>query len=286
MGRQYRKDTLILETRFATDGGEATLIDFMPMRGQASDVVRIVVGRSGETRLRGELALRFDYGRVRPLCRQERPGLLTGTAGPHRVRLDCGACWSVDRDAKWTTEFSVRAGERICFALTHSCSFEPEPAPVNPLAALAETERYWLQWASRCSYRGKWRDDVVRSLITVKALICRPSGAVVAAPTSSLSETRSGKGDWDYRFCWLRDATFALLAFIHTGYREEALAWRDWLLRAVAGEPEQLQPVYDLLGGWRLEEWEASWLAGFHGAKPVDSATRLTRSGSSTCSAR
>jgi len=266
--RRYRGESLILETRIETSEGIATLIDFMPMRGEASDLVRIVTGERGKVRLRSDLRIRFDYGRLKPRWDEEAKGRTVAIAGPHAARLQSDAPLTCS-NGDCASQFSVAAGERVGFVLTYFVSHENRPKPVDMAAALEETERFWAEWVGRCTYQGPWREAVIRSLITMKALIYRPSGAIAAAPTSSLPEAFGGNRNWDYRFCWLRDATFTLLALLGTGYEEEAVAWRDWLLRAVGGEPAQLQPVYGMGGEARLPEWEADWLAGFGGAKPV-----------------
>ncbi|HTT03145.1 MAG TPA: glycoside hydrolase family 15 protein [Steroidobacteraceae bacterium] len=267
--RCYRRDSLILESRVQTADGSAKIIDFMPVRGQASDVVRIVRGERGVVRLCSDLCMRFDYGRRRPHFIGHSAQCVIATAGPHAARLAADVPLNCTADGRCKTEFAVRAGEQRVFVLTYFVSYEREPPAVDAEQALAETERFWSQWVERCSYQGPWRDAVVRSLITMKALTYRPSGGIAAAATSSLPERRGGTRNWDYRFCWLRDATFTLLAFLYSGYREEAIAWRDWLLRAVGGEAARVQPIYGMAGEARLDEWEASWLAGFDGARPV-----------------
>lgn len=267
--RRYRPDTLILETRIETAGGAATLIDFMPIRGEASDVVRIVIGERGTVRLTSELLLRFDYGRLTPRWRQDGPRRRVAMVGPHAAALASDAAMTCGEDGRCHGEFTITAGERVSFVLTYFVAHEKTPDAVDPRIAFDETERFWTKWSGACTYQGPWRDAVVRSLIVMKALIYRPTGGIVAAPTSSLPERPGGTRNWDYRFCWLRDATFTLLALIHAGHDDEALAWRNWLLRAVGGDLSQLQPVYGLRGEARLPEWEAGWLAGFNGARPV-----------------
>jgi GH15 family glucan-1,4-alpha-glucosidase len=269
VSRRYVGDTLILETYIETPTGAARLIDFMPVRGRASHLIRIVVGERGSVALKSELRLRFDYGRLRPLWRRGGDREAVAVAGPHAVRLTSDEAVECPEDGGCHAEFSVQAGERRHFILTYFASCDDAPANVGAEQALAETDAFWREWTGRCCYEGPWRDAVIRSLVTMKALTCWPSGGICAAPTSSLPERFGGIRNWDYRYCWLRDATFTLLAFLHAGYREEALAWRDWLLRAVAGDPAQIQPVYGLGGEARLTEWEADWLSGFAGSRPV-----------------
>ncbi len=267
--RTYRGDTLILETRFETDDGAVRIIDFMPMmRGVQPDVVRIVTGERGEVRMRSDLRLRFDYGRLLPWRLRDGDGRARLIAGPHACRL-CAPVALEGEGEGLSAEFVVREGDRLAFVLTYFPVSGDEPDAVDPEQALRETEDYWTRWSARCTYDGPWRDAVMRSLITMKALVHDPSGGIIAAPTSSLPEVSGGSANWDYRYCWLRDATFTLLAFLRAGYLEEASAWRDWLLRAVAGHPSQIQPAYGVAGDPRLTEWTADWLSGFDGAAPV-----------------
>ena len=269
VSRRYRDDTLILETRYETGEGAATVVDFMPIRRGASHLMRIVIGERGAVTMASAFRVRFDYGRMRPLVRREEGRTIIFQCGRHGARLHADIPLALGEGGACDSEFTIAAGETRALVLTYFPSYEAPPEPIDPRAALAETERFWREWSGRCGYRGPWRDAVMRSLITLKALVYRPSGAIVAAPTSSLPEQATGEGLWDYRFCWLRDATFTLLSFLHAGYVEEAAAWRDWLLRAVAGEPGLLQPVFGLDGEPRLHEWSAPWLSGFNGAKPV-----------------
>jgi len=266
--RAYRDETLVLQTRFETATGAAVLTDFMPLRGKASHLVRIVSGETGKVRFRSDLSLRFDYGRIRPWLRSESQDLLA-VAGPHAVRLHSSAALAPRAGGDACGDFEVEAGAEAAFELAYYESFRAPPAPLDARAALASTTSAWRRWVGRCHYRGPWRKQVVRSLITLKALTYRPSGGVLAAPTSSLPEQPQGARNWDYRFCWLRDATFTLLSMLHAGYTREAGEWRDWLLRAVAGDPEDIQPLYGVMGERRLSEWEAPWLKGFGGARPV-----------------
>jgi GH15 family glucan-1,4-alpha-glucosidase len=267
--RRYWDHTLILETRFETAGGIVALIDFMPPRGNASDVVRLVRGIGGRVRLRMELVIRFGFGSDIPWVRknQDGPGLLA----------ICGQDMTVLRtpvetrgeDLTTVADFEVGEDETLPFVLTYGPSHLPVPEPIDPAQALQDTEAFWTEWCSRCSYEGSHRDLVMRSLITLKALTYAPTGGIVAAPTTSLPEKLGGTRNWDYRFCWLRDATFTLLALMNSGYTEEALAWHNWLLRAVAGSPVLMQIMYGIMGQRRLLEWEAGWLPGYEGARPV-----------------
>jgi GH15 family glucan-1,4-alpha-glucosidase len=264
--RRYREG-MVLETEFETEDGVVALIDFMPPRNQTPDLIRIVEGRSGRVPMRMHLVIRFEYGVVIPwLSRVE--GRLTAIAGPDALAIDSDVDM-VGQDLATVAEFSVGAGERATFALHHGPSHLPLPPPVDAVAELADAEAWWREWSGRCTYRGPWRDAVLRSLITLKGLIYAPTGGVVAAPTTSLPERLGGVRNWDYRFCWLRDATFTLLALLSAGYVDEAAAFRDWLLRAVAGAPSQLQIMYGLAGERRLTELELPWLPGYEGSAPV-----------------
>ncbi|HKW55390.1 MAG TPA: glycoside hydrolase family 15 protein, partial [Stellaceae bacterium] len=266
--RRYRPDTLILETEFETPSGTVTLIDFMPPRGIASDVVRIVRGRRGKVAMRTELVLRFDYGANVPWVTRTEDGALRAIAGPDMAVLRTPVTVHGE-DMKTVGEFTVSAGQSVPFVLTYSPSHEPMPGPVESESALADTEAFWLEWSSICADFGPWTEVVRRSLITLKALTYRPTGGIVAAPTTSLPESIGGSRNWDYRICWLRDATFTLLSLMNGGYYMEAEAWRDWLLRTIAGSPSQLQPLYGLAGERRLTEWEVPWLPGYEGSRPV-----------------
>jgi GH15 family glucan-1,4-alpha-glucosidase len=267
--RRYWDNTLILETRFETANGVVALIDFMPPRGNASDVVRLVRGVRGRVKLRMELVIRFGFGADIPWVRKS-PG------GPGLLAI-CGQDMTVLRtpvesrgeDLTTVADFEVGEGETVPFVLTYGPSHLPVPEPIDPPQALQDTEDFWTEWCSRCSYEGVSRDLVLRSLITLKALTYGPTGGIVAAPTTSLPEKLGGARNWDYRFCWLRDATFTLLALMNSGYTEEAAAWHNWLLRAVAGAPANMQIMYGIMGQRRLLEWEAGWLPGYEGAQPV-----------------
>ncbi|WP_435019171.1 glycoside hydrolase family 15 protein [Tundrisphaera sp. TA3] len=265
--RRYRDGSIVLETEFETADGVVRLIDFMPSRGQAPDLIRIVEGVRGRVPMNLELILRFDYGSIVPwvvAC----PGGLTATAGPDHIRLMADIPL---RGENLTTvaEFVVGEGDRVSFVMTWHPSFRPEPREVDAEESLVETEAWWNEWSSRCNYDGPWRDAVLRSLITLKALTYEPTGGIVAAPTTSLPEQLGGVRNWDYRFCWVRDATFTLYALANAGYLDEARAWRAWLHRAVAGTPETLQIMYGLDGRRRLPEQILPWLAGYEGAGPV-----------------
>jgi GH15 family glucan-1,4-alpha-glucosidase len=266
-GRRYRGDTLVLETDLETSAGCVRLVDFMPPRGEAPDVVRIVEGVRGTVDVRMELVLRFDYGSIVPWVRN-LDGALVAIAGPDAacVRTPIEL---VGRDLRTFAEFQVREGDRVPFVLTWFPSHLDLPEPVDAEEALADTLDYWNDWARNCTMEGRWRDAVVRSLLTLKALTYAPTGGIVAAPTTSLPEKLGGVRNWDYRYCWLRDATLTLLAFLRAGYLDEAQQWRDWLLRAIAGSPEDLQVVYGVAGERRLTEIELPWLSGYEGSRPV-----------------
>ncbi|MEO9189394.1 MAG: glycoside hydrolase family 15 protein, partial [Acetobacteraceae bacterium] len=267
--RRYRPGTMILETDFETDGGAVRLIDFMPMGDANSSIVRIVRGLRGSVAMCFELALRFEYGEVIPWVTRLRTAFgIRAIAGPSLVVLQSTVPLE-GRDFTTAAEFTVGAGAEEVFILTHGASHLPTPAVPDPEVALNATQAFWDNWCRRGTYRGPWRDQVQRSLLTLKALTFAPTGGIVAAPTTSLPEQLGGARNWDYRYCWLRDATFVLLALMQAGYREEARAWSEWLRRSVAGSPGQIQTIYGLAGERRLTEWEADWLAGYQGAKPV-----------------
>lgn len=268
--RHYRGDTLILQTEFKTAEGAVSLIDFMPVRTErsSSDVIRIVAGRHGRVAMRMDLALRFDYGRIIPWVSRHENGSLRAVAGPHAVLLTTPV--PTHGEALTTvSRFVVEAGELIPFSLTYEASHLPLPDVCDSEEALRETEAFWTDWSARSVYAGPWKEAVKRSLITVKALTYRPTGGIVAAPTTSLPEYPGGERNWDYRLCWLRDASFTLLSLINAGHREEAEAWCDWLLRAVAGAASQVQPVYGVGGEHRNDEVELGWLPGHDGSRPV-----------------
>jgi len=266
--RRYWDNTLILETRFETESGAVALIDFMPPRGNASDVVRLVRGVRGRVKLRMELVIRFGFGVDIPWVKRTEDGALLAICGPDMTVLRTPV-ETRGEDLTTVADFEVGEDETIPFVLTYGPSHLPIPAPINPARALQETGNFWTEWCSRCSYEGGHRDLVMRSLITLKALTYGPTGGIVAAPTTSLPEKLGGVRNWDYRFCWLRDATFTLLALMNSGYTDEASAWHNWLLRAVAGAPANMQIMYGIMGQRRLLEWEAGWLPGYEGAQPV-----------------
>jgi GH15 family glucan-1,4-alpha-glucosidase len=265
--RRYRGETLILETEWDTPTGTVRLTDFMPHRGEAPDIVRIVECVRGEVPMRFELRLRFDYGHIAPWMYQ-LDGEVAGIAGPDSIWLR-GPVTVRGEDFAHVAEFTVRAGDHVPFVLTWHPSHLPAPEPVDAQAALKETEQLWLDWVRTCTYDGEYREAVIRSLITLKALTYAPTGGIVAAPTTSLPEALGGSRNWDYRYCWLRDATMTLEALIRSGYTDEAESWRQWLVRAVAGSPEDIQIMYGVAGERRLPEWEIDWLPGYEGASPV-----------------
>jgi GH15 family glucan-1,4-alpha-glucosidase len=266
--RRYRDKTLILETHFETAEGAVTLIDFMPPRGEASDIVRLVHGIRGRVKLRMELIIRFGFGTDIPWVKRTEDGALLAICGQDMTVLRTPV-ETRGEDMTTVADFEVNEGETIPFVLTYGPSHLPLPEPIDPAVALQETEDFWTEWCSHCNYEGVSGDLMMRSLITLKALTYGPTGGIVAAPTTSLPEKLGGARNWDYRFCWLRDATFTLLALMNSGYTEEALAWHNWLLRAVAGSPASMQIMYGIRGQRRLLEWEAGWLAGYEGAQPI-----------------
>ncbi|MDZ4267917.1 MAG: glycoside hydrolase family 15 protein [Mycobacterium sp.] len=265
--RRYRDDTLILETEWDTPEGTIRLIDCMPPRGSQADVVRIVEGVRGRVPMRMTLRLRFDYGHIVPWVRRDG-GDLAAVAGPDAVWLRTPVPVRGENLAT-LAEFEVSAGQRIPFVMTYAPSHRPRPEAVDPERALAGTERFWSDWMARCRYDGRWAADVRRSLVVLKALTYAPTGGIVAAATTSLPEELGGSRNWDYRYCWLRDATFTLQALLGTGYVDEASAWREWLVRAVAGDPAELKIMYGLNGSRRLPEEELPWLSGYEDSRPV-----------------
>jgi len=265
--RRYRGETLVLETEWETDEGSVRVIDFMPPRGEAPDVVRIVEGLSGRVPMQMELVLRFDYGHITPWVRHIK-GELDAVAGPDAVWLR-SPIHVEGKDFTTQARFSVAAGDRVPFVLTHRASHLSEPKRVDAEEALRDTERFWQSWMSRCTYEGEWRDAVRRSLLLLKALTYAPTGGICAAATTSLPEDLGGNRNWDYRFSWLRDATFTLQALMDGGYHAEASAWRDWLLRSVAGDPADMQIMYGIDGQRRLTEYELDWLPGYADSSPV-----------------
>jgi GH15 family glucan-1,4-alpha-glucosidase len=268
VSRRYRPGTLILETTFRTGAGVATVTDFMFLHQGRAGLVRIVAGTEGAVEFDLELIMRFDYGRTVPWVTRLDDGLMTAVSGADLLMLQTPVPLE-NRDMRTTGRFTVEAGERRAFSLLHQESFVALHAPVDPEAELEATAAFWTAFSSRCPVVGPWTEDVRRSLITLKALIYAPTGGRVAAATTSLPEWIGGTRNWDYRYCWLRDSAFTLMAFMDLGFYEEAEAWRDWLLRAVVGDPSQMQIMYGVAGERTLIEWEATWLAGFRGSRPV-----------------
>jgi GH15 family glucan-1,4-alpha-glucosidase len=265
--RRYRDGSLVLETEWETDEGRIRVIDFMPPRGEAPEIVRIVEGLSGRVSVRSELVIRFAYGRVVPSLRRADDAHLA-TAGPDSLTLRTPAPTRTEGGAT-VSSFEVSGGDRMPLTLAWSPSHAGPPAAVDADEALREAEGFWREWTSRCTYAGPYRDDVIQSLIVLKGLTYGPTGGIVAAPTTSLPEWPGSVRNWDYRYCWLRDATLTLLALLGSGYLEEAGEWREWLLRAVAGDPDEVQILYGVAGERRLPEWEVDWLPGFEGSQPV-----------------
>jgi GH15 family glucan-1,4-alpha-glucosidase len=265
--RRYRPHTLILETTFEHADGSFRLIDFMPVRQRSSHIVRIVEGLRGKIAVRMELALRFDYGRTVPWVTHVRGGV-RAIAGPNLAVLRASIPVRGE-NLKTVADFTVSKGERVTFSLTYGVSYKPNAGKIDAAQALKDTDQIWRKWSRRLKYKGKYREIVERSLITLRALIFRPTGGIVAAVTTSLPEAIGGVRNWDYRYCWLRDTTFTLLALANGGYFDEAAAWQDWLLRALAGSPEQVQIMYGLKGERQLLEWEIPWLPGYENSRPV-----------------
>ncbi|NUS79023.1 MAG: glycoside hydrolase family 15 protein [Streptomyces sp.] len=267
--RAYRPGTLVLDTDWETDTGSVRVTDLMPQRDRAPDLVRVIEGLSGEVTVRSTLRLRFDYGSIMPWVRRT-DGHRVAVAGPDSAWLRSEPevrTWGEDFGTH--SEFTVKEGEKVAFVLTWHPSHEPRPPETDPFDALATSVEDWQAWSDRCRYDGPYKDVVLRSLITLKALTYVPTGGIVAAATTSLPEELGGVRNWDYRYCWLRDSTLTLGALLSAGYHEEAEAWRDWLLRAVAGDPADLQIMYGLAGERRLPEFELPWLNGFHDSRPV-----------------
>jgi GH15 family glucan-1,4-alpha-glucosidase len=265
--RRYRNGTLVLETDFETEDGAVTVIDCMPPRSKEPDLVRMVVGRRGQVRMRMQLVIRFDYGSIVPWVRRTDNGI-RAVGGPDTLDLQSPVPLR-GQNFRTEAEFTVCEGQRVPFLLTWHATHEATPSTVHPEEIIAHTERWWQEWSARCSYEGPWKEVVVRSLITLKALTYAPTGGIVAAPTTSLPEQLGGVRNWDYRYCWVRDATFTLYALMLGGYTDEARAWREWLLRAVAGKPGELNIMYGLGGERRLPELELAWLSGYGGSSPV-----------------
>jgi len=266
--RRYRENTLVLETDWETESGRVRVIDFMPPRGKAPDIVRIVEGLAGKVEMSAELVIRYDYGSTLPWVRRLDGDVRLAIAGPDAL---CFRSPVEHRGENMRTiaEFVVEEGERVPFTLTWYPSNEEPPDRIDAEQALDDTVDYWTGWIGECPYDGKWKDAVRQSLIVLKALTYAPTGGIVAAPTTSLPERIGGERNWDYRYCWLRDATLVLLAFINAGYLEEAASWRSWLLRAAAGDPAALQIMYGVGGERRLTELTLDWLPGYEGSRPV-----------------
>jgi len=267
VSRRYHPGTLVLETEFETGTGRAAIIDFMPP-GDGAHVVRIVMGRTGRVDFRTELVARFNYGATVPWVTRLDDGVISVVAGPERLVLRTPAALRGE-DLKTVGEFAVEVGRSIPFVLSYGSSFQDLPTAIDPFEALERTEAFWRDWSKRSPEVGPWTEEVRRSLITLKALTYAPTGGIVAAATTSLPERLGGVRNWDYRYCWLRDATFTLLAFMQLGYYEEAQAWRDWLVRAVAGSPRQVQIVYGVGGERLLPELLLAWLPGYEKSSPV-----------------
>jgi GH15 family glucan-1,4-alpha-glucosidase len=265
--RRYREDTLVLETEHETDTGAVRVTEFMTPRRAQARVVRLVEGIRGVVPMHMELNLRFDYGVAVPWLRPGRRTVIA-VAGPDAVELRTDVPLDVATGIVHA-DLRVAAGERISFSLVWHPSHQEAPPRIDVWDAARDTTRYWREWAARCTYRGEWREPVLRSLLTLKALTYRPTGGIVAAPTTSLPEELGGARNWDYRFCWLRDATFTLYSLLQAGYEEDAEAWREWLLRAVAGDPRDLRIMYGIAGERRIPELELEWLPGYEGSLPV-----------------
>ncbi|NPD70323.1 glycoside hydrolase family 15 protein (plasmid) [Lichenicola cladoniae] len=270
ISRSYRGDTMVLETIFETKQGSIALIDFMPIGRENSSIVRRVEGRSGRVAMHMQISLRFDYGSSTPWVTQlEDGGGISAVLGPNLVVLRTPVELE-GRDRSTFATFDISAGEHVDFTLGWGQSHLPLPAAFEADEALQRTDSFWRDWSAQCRYKGRWRQLVLRSLLTLKALTYAPTGGIVAAPTTSLPEQLGGVRNWDYRFCWLRDASLTLIALMEGGYREEARAWYQWLHRAVAGTPEELQIMYGVGGERRLVEWSPSWLPGYEGSAPVN----------------
>jgi GH15 family glucan-1,4-alpha-glucosidase len=268
VARRYRDGTMILETEFETAAGAASLIDFMPTGGNTSAVIRLVTGRRGRVDFHSELVIRFDYGISVPWVSRLPDGALSAIAGPNFAVLRTPVPLR-GADLRTLGDFSVAAGETLPFVLAHGASYRSPPEPIDAAAALARTELFWREWSGRCPSVGPWTEAVKRSLLVLKSLTYEPTGGMVAAATTSLPEQIGGPRNWDYRYCWLRDASLTLLAFMKLGYYGEAQDWHDWLLRSVAGSPEQMRIMYGIAGERHLPEWELPWLPGHENSRPV-----------------
>ncbi len=268
MKRAYRGDTMILETTYECEGGRARVIDFMPIGGKNPTVIRLVEGLAGKVPMRTELTIRFDYGHTIPWVNRTAKDRIQAIAGENCLLLHTPVAIHGE-DLHSVADFTVRKGQTIPFVLTYNSSYLPRARKLPPRRALAATEKYWKHWSGNNKIKGKWRGIMQRSLLTLKALTYEPSGGIVAAPTTSLPEHIGGPRNWDYRYCWLRDASFTLLAFLHAGYTQEARRWQNWLIRAVAGDPAQIQTMYGVTGERLMQEWPVGWLSGFVGSRPV-----------------
>lgn len=269
VSRQYRGNSLVLETEFVTDEGTVLLVDCMPLRSGNPDIVRVVFGKSGKVRMHTEYVVRFDYGSVIPWV-EKKEGQVVAIAGPDALHLHTPVPLRGE-NLRTVGDFEVGEGEQVAFVLTWRKSHEPAPKPVNPVAAIDATTKWWHEWSAKCQLDDNcpWNEAIIRSLITLKALTYAPTGGLVAAATTSLPEEIGGVRNWDYRYCWLRDSTFTLAALLQSGYVEEAKAWRDWLIRAVAGDPSQIHIMYGLAGERRLPEMTLPWLPGYENSQPV-----------------
>ena len=265
--RRYRPGTLVLETEFQTEAGRAALLDFMPPANGA-DLVRIVMGRSGRVDFRTEYVARFNYGATVPWVRRLYDGAISAVAGPERLVLRSRVALRGE-DLKTLGGFTVEEGQSVAFVLSYSASYQSPPSAIDPFESLERTETFWREWSDRCPDVGPWTEAVKRSLITLKALTYAPTGGIVAAATTSLPEQLGGVRNWDYRYCWLRDATFTILALMKLGYHDEARAWRDWFVRAIAGSPHQVQIMYGVGGERWLPEMLLHWLKGYANSSPV-----------------
>ena len=266
--RRYLPQTMVLETIFTTKSGTVQMLDFMPPREAHSRLIRMVRGISGEATLKMELVIRFDYGRTTPWV-SSRDGVLRAIAGPDMIVLHTAAKLHGEK-LRTTSEFTLRAGKSMDFALTYVSSLEEVPAAPDFSAALKNAVGFWTEWIGQSAYRGPYQQAVDRSLLTLKTLTYKPSGGIVAAPTTSLPEWIGGERNWDYRYCWLRDTSFTLLVLMNAGFEEEAISWRRWLLRAIAGAPDNVQAVYGIRGERNLNEWKADWLPGYENSQPVN----------------
>jgi GH15 family glucan-1,4-alpha-glucosidase len=266
--RQYIDGSLVLETTWTTATGKAKVIDFMPFAGDQVGVTRVVIGLEGRVDFESRLKVRFDYGNALPWVTTLEDGTLTAIAGPDMIVLRTPV--EIEGEGMETVgRFQVGPGDRAPFVMAWGPSHLPPPEPIDPRIALEQSLEFWGEWSGQCNASGEWSEVVRRSLVVLKGLSYQPTGGIVAAPTTSLPEQFGGERNWDYRFCWARDATFVLSALVNAGYHDEASAWRDWVRRAVAGSPGQLQVLYGIAGERRLEEYEVSWLDGYEGAKPV-----------------